>query len=596
MTLHTLSVQLIILSMTLSGIPQATAQQRGSDIAAGIVALGDRDPASRWASAKALARLGAVAVPALAEALGNRDENVRTYSALALAELGPPAKDALPQLISALKDPSIRVRENAARALGNLGPAASQAVEPLLACLSDPDPYVNGQSAEALSRIGRASVPGLLTALTSTNATARWCATIALGKIGPDAFPAVSPLSAGLRDQSENVRWGSAVALGNIGPAARPAIPALLAALSDRDQDVRTGATLALEQIEPSAVEAHLDRNSVSALIDTLVPLLMKETRVPGVAIALISNRTVVWSRQYGVADARSGVPVTRGTLFEACSMSKPLFGYLAMKLVEDGKLNLEAPLATYLEPSSLRGQPHHADITGRMALSHTTGLPNWRKAEEEQDGPLAVAFTPGSKFGYSGEGIYYLQQVVERITGEPLDLYAKRTLFGPLGLRHAAFSWTNELDPLIAAGHDSSGAFLNKTRYTHPNAAYTLYISAEDYASFVLEILNPVRTGTQSLARRYVDTMLTRQVEVTSREPIERPGTGRATGVYWGLGWSINATAQGDIYHHSGSNRSGFRCFSQFNPRTGSGIVIMCNGTGGGDLWTRLISRIGNL
>ena len=83
------------------------------------------------------------------------------------------------------------------------------------------------------------------------------------------------------------------------------------------------------------------------------------------------------------------------------------------------GKLDLDRPLVDYLDPASLRGQPDHGRITARMVLSHTTGLPNWRKGGEEFDGPLPVMFAPGKRFGYSGEGFYYLQQVVERLRRE---------------------------------------------------------------------------------------------------------------------------------------------------------------------------------
>jgi hypothetical protein len=65
---------------------------------------------------------------------------------------------------------------------------------------------------------------------------------------------------------------------------------------------------------------------------------------------------------------------------------------------------------------------------------------------------------------------------------------------------------------------------------------------------------------------------------------------------VFWGLGWSINSTEGGDIIHHGGSNGSGFRCFSQFSPGRGTGIVIMTNGVRGDDLWARLIASVGDI
>ena len=102
------------------------------------------------------------------------------------------------------------------------------------------------------------------------------------------------------------MRWGAASALGNIGTKAQCAVPDLMQALSDRDQDVRRAASLALEQIGPSAVKSHNDWRSVAATLDTLTPHLMKESHVPGVAVALIADRALVWSGRYGVADIKS--------------------------------------------------------------------------------------------------------------------------------------------------------------------------------------------------------------------------------------------------------------------------------------------------
>ncbi len=266
------------------------------------------------------------------------------------------------------------------------------------------------------------------------------------------------------------------------------------------------------------------------------------------------------------------------------------------MKLVEQGKLDLDRPLAEILPEDDPPDQPEKRLITARMVLSHTTGLPNWRKGDEERGGPLPVKSRPGSRFGYSGEGMFYLQRVVEHITGEPLDVYARRTLSTPLGLRHMSYVWTPEIDPALASGHDESGKFRMKTKYVHPNAAYSLYTSALDYAAILLEMMKADRSAACSLSRASVEAMLGHQVALDARDPIERPASARGVAVFWGLGWSINATPAGDIVHHSGSNRSGFRCFSQFSPGKGSGIVIMTNGTNGGDLWTRLISEVGDL
>ncbi len=101
---------------------------------------------------------------------------------------------------------------------------------------------------------------------------------------------------------------------------------------------------------------------------------------------------------------------------------------------------------------------------------------------------------------------------------------------------------------------------------------------------------------GSSLLSRVAAQQMLQPQVAVDAREPIERPGAAQGQAVFWGLGWSINRTAQGDIAHHSGANSTGFRSFSQFSRSRGTGLVIFTNGAQGDALWKRLVVAIGDL
>lgn len=568
----------------------AVVNRQHRSVAVLIGDLDNEDARVRWDAVVDLGEIGQLAVAALIRTLHDGSVESRRGAACVLGRIGSAADSAIGALSRALGDSDRRVRENAARALGMIGIGAKMAVPALVEALADSEPYVRGAVAGSLSRMGSEAIPALTKALFHRNAWCRFSAAIALGKCGAAAEPALPALVSAMQDTADNVRWASTVALGRLGEHDGSAIPVLLGALADRDSDVRAAARSALERIAPGL---RTDRKTAVAVMDTLVPRLMGELHVPGVSIVMIQDREIFWSRSYGYADVSKGTPVENGTLFEACSMSKPVFAYIVMKLVEEGKLALDVPLSHYFQKPLV--DPDLAPITARMALSHTTGLPNWRKAEEELEGPLEVSFAPGTRFSYSGEGIFYLQRAVEEIIGEPLDVVSERLLFRPMGLSHCSYTWKRKLDGQIAAGHDSQGKFLQKTAYDHPNAAYSLYVSAEDYARLVLELLRNERSS-YSIQPSLVDTMLAHHVQLDSRDPIERPGKARGQAVYWGLGWSINATADGDIAHHGGSNRSGFRCFSQFNRSRGSGIVIMTNGTNGSDLWSRLISRVGDL
>ncbi|MGA7991946.1 MAG: serine hydrolase, partial [Thermoanaerobaculia bacterium] len=396
-----------------------------------------------------------------------------------------------------------------------------------------------------------------------------------------------------LSDPDAYVRWCAANALGAAGPASGPVLSALRDLLHDGDEDVRRGAALALERLDQAGWLGAPSWDATLAAIEKLTPLLMRELHVPGVSVALVRNRNVAWTRSWGVADAGTAVPVTDATLFEAASMTKPVFAASVLKLAEQGKLDLDRPLP---DVGTLPLQPERLRITPRMILSHTSGLPNWRRGGEERDGPLPLISAPGARFSYSGEAFFALQQHVERVTGEPIETYARRTLFSPLGMEHTSYVWTAALDANLATGHKEDGTRLERARYRHANAAYTLLTTAADYARFLAALLDPGRAAPHGLSGVSVAAMLKRQVRADAREPIERPGLARGREVFWGLGWGLNTTASGDVAHHSGANRTGFRSYCQFSPERGTGIVVMTNGLGGGELWTRLISAVGDL
>ena len=459
----------------------------------------------------------------------------------------------------------------------------------------DEDPFVNGEAITEIVKLGNKALDYLIESLEVDNDNVRWCSAIALGKIAPEGEKAIPFLTQSLKDCNSNVRYCSAIALGKFNQAAEYAIPELLRLLNDDDDEVRWAAFISLSKINKEYIYKAPDFFEVINKLEYLTPQLMKDFHVPGVLIALIKNNEIAYLKNFGIKDSRASTHLTDETVFEACSMSKPVFAYLVLKLAERNKIELDKPLFNYLEEPFYGIDFSYKLITARMILSHTSGLPNWRKGEEERNGPLPIYFNPGERFSYSGEGYYYLQRVVEKITGKPLEEYARETLFKPLGLKHSSYVWTDEIDSLVSCGHDTSGNYLAKSKYVHSNSAYTLYTTAEDYARFIIEILKEDKTSGFSLTNKSINEMLSPQIDVLVRDPIKRPGSALGLFVYWGLGWAIDSTASGKIYYHSGANRTGFRCYSQFRLGEGSGIVIMTNGLNGSELWRRLITEIGD-
>ncbi|MEX2080119.1 MAG: serine hydrolase domain-containing protein, partial [Dehalococcoidia bacterium] len=272
-------------------------------------------------------------------------------------------------------------------------------------------------------------------------------------------------------------------------------------------------------------------------------------------------------------------------------SMTKVLAAHAALKLAEQGKLDLDKPLSSYLPAPYLPDEPQHEKITARVVLTHTTGLPNWRP----KGGPLKVLHDPGTQFGYSGEGFLFLQRVIEQITGEDYEPFMQRMLLRPLGMKHSSHVWQEGFAATAAAGHDDSGRVKpDRKLYTKPNAAYTLYCTPRDYAAFVLDLINPDRGADHSLSAKSVRAMLPPASPPTDRTPLSRRGSTGATAPQFGLGWLIDPTASGERICHSGSNGTGFRSYVEFDPVKGHGIIIMTNSTGGDDLWRDLLGRIG--
>jgi CubicO group peptidase (beta-lactamase class C family) len=239
-----------------------------------------------------------------------------------------------------------------------------------------------------------------------------------------------------------------------------------------------TAAAIAREAPAPAQKpNARAGRDEIGAALDRLVPELLKAGDVPGLSLAIVRDGRIELQRAYGVKDAASGTPVDADTVFEAASLSKPVFAYAVLKLVDAGKLDLDAPLSKYL-PGDYVEDPRQSAITARRVLSHTSGFPNWRPPGQ----PLKIHFAPGERFSYSGEGFVYLQKAVERLTGQTLDAVMKRLVFEPLHMASSSYLWEDRYERRKATRHDAAGRRpLRRRRRRSARLAY----DAGDYARF---------------------------------------------------------------------------------------------------------------
>jgi CubicO group peptidase (beta-lactamase class C family) len=245
----------------------------------------------------------------------------------------------------------------------------------------------------------------------------------------------------------------------------------------------------------------------------------MHHRHIPDVAVAVFSQGKV-----QSVFCSSSGTPLSPGSIFEAASLSKPVFAYGVLKLVEDHRLDLDKPLAEYLDRPYEHHQnpfgqgttdpvsdPRFAKITARMVLSHTSGLPNW-----SHHGPLSFLSDPGEKWSYSGEGYVYLQRVVEAITGLRIDAFLENTVLLPLGMNHSSFIWQAGFADHALPGHSTAGEPAPIDHFFVPVVSTTLYTTLGDYSRFLMQLLTPathspllMEEQSQEVARPHPEPLL---------------------------------------------------------------------------------------
>ncbi len=314
--------------------------------------------------------------------------------------------------------------------------------------------------------------------------------------------------------------------------------------------------------------------------LETEVPALMETVGIPGLTIAVIERSAVAWAGQFGVESVETGAPVTDETLFEAASLTKPVFAYTILRLVERGELSLDRPLHELLEYERFAGVESSLALTPRLVLSHQTGLPNWGGEV------LEFGFDPGTAFGYSGEGYVYLQRTVEAQTGLTLQELVEREVFEPLGMALSRLTWAEDDAPRLAIGHDEVGV----PRRRNPpevNAAGSLFTTASDYARFAIAMLDAEGLKRGSVEAAFAPAVRMRGDERGFERPEEVAGQ-----VGWGLGWGVQELAGERIVWHWGDNEI-FHAFVALRPAERSGLVYFANSSNGLAIARRLVQPV---
>lgn len=305
---------------------------------------------------------------------------------------------------------------------------------------------------------------------------------------------------------------------------------------------------------------------------------LLDRAGIPGLAVAAVNSQGITWARGFGHRQLHQPARVDTQTVFSAASLGKPVFAYLVLKLVDQGKLDLDKPLHEYVPYRAIEYDARYQRMTARMVLSHQTGFPNWRQ------GRLNLQFTPGQRFSYSGEGFVYLQGVVMTITGQNIDQLAQQYVFTPLAMPHSSFRWQPGFEANYATPHNRFSQPTPLPRFTESNVAYSLQTTAADFGRFLVALLRG--EGLQSATR----------AAFFSAESIPgktlRDTTQASARIRWGLGIGLSQRPHELISWHWGDNGDfrGFACLSLTQQR---GYVYFTNSRNGLSILSAVAERL---
>lgn len=322
----------------------------------------------------------------------------------------------------------------------------------------------------------------------------------------------------------------------------------------------------------------------------------MKDSKVPGVSVAVVKDGKLHWAKGYGLANTKTAKEVDENTLFQAGSISKPIAALAALDLVQKGKLDLDTDVNEYLNgwkvPDSEFSKKEK--VTLRRLLTHTAGttvhgFPGYTEKDEfpsvekvlkgeGNTGKVIVDTEPGSNWRYSGGGYTIMEKVVEDVSGMPLEEYMEKHIFPRLEMTNSTYyqPLPNNLKANASLAYNRKGKIIDKSYHNYPEqAAAGLWTTPSDLAKYIIEI-QQIANGKEDgiLKKAIVDEMLTKH-----------KGN-------WGLGPSLRKDGTELLFGHGGKN-AGFTNNMIASVYQGDGIIVMTSADAGNDVISAMQSSI---
>lgn len=336
--------------------------------------------------------------------------------------------------------------------------------------------------------------------------------------------------------------------------------------------------------------------------LDARIKFLMKAANVSGVAISVFNENKPVFSKTYGLADVPNKIVLQPTSVMYAASLAKMVFAYIAMQLVQEKVIDLDTPLVEYLRnplpeykiPGWKRGYQDIANderykkITARMCLTHTTGFPNWRWFEDDKK--LKIMFDPGTRYSYSGEGLYLLQFVIEQITGQDYENISQARVFEPLGMKNSSQVWQSHFDSNICYGHNSEGVPYALMKWKEASAGGSMSTTLEDFTKFYTALIHG-----EGLSEESFREMTGQQIRIRSRAqfgPLSKiDGTDNDNiQLGYGLGVGTFTTPYGSAFFKEGHDE-GWGHYSISFPDKKIAVMMMTNNDYGESIFKELLA-----
>lgn len=354
-----------------------------------------------------------------------------------------------------------------------------------------------------------------------------------------------------------------------------------------------------IERIDGSFIDESALTNGIQSLVDS--------ANVAGLAISIFNKNEVVYQKAFGFSNLEKRDSLTPKTVFYGASFSKAVFGYLVAQLVQEGIIDLDARLQSYLDIpipdipvakewrnySNLKDDKRYEQITVRMCLSHTTGFPNWRWISREgeflPEGKIHFWFDPGTRYSYSGEGLALLQIVVEKITGKGLETLARERIFDPLGMDMTSYVWQERFEGQYCNGHTADGKIIPKDTQDKAGAAGSMETTLEDYSKFVKEILQQTETHSPVTNNLFTPNVLIKSKRQFGPLVWEDTDENDDIQLSYGLGWGLLQSPHGFGAFKEGHSE-GFQHYSIIFPERQIGVIIMTNSDNGESIFKALL------